>query len=376
MKIALVLLLCVNLVLLAGCWDQRLLEDLALVFGIAIDADAEKPDTFFMAVTTPAFAEGAEKLTAKTVVEARTLDQGLMNLQLQRERKLEIGKASVIIFDQVAAENGTMMGIIGQLDQQRDANPNAWIVVTQGISAREALYLEPAEQERVAVFLDDLLFIGRTQGQIPQLTLSQFWCRHHSWGISPVAPTVTKTERGGLMLTGLALFDETGKWAGHLSESETVMYMLVADEMMPRGRFYTEVTFQQQHNRLVTVFIKKLDRSVNTRIVDDTPHIDVKLYIELDILNIEMSFDNHLEKEIFTGLETALARDIQGNIMKVISKAQAAGTDPFGFGQFVRAQNLAWVSDQEWNDRFPDSIINVQVRVTLKRIGTLINPTY
>lgn len=370
-RIAIVLLICL---FLTGCWDQLLVENLAFVFGMAIDK-APGEEGFYLGVTSPAFAEGAKGRTVKTVVYTRSVSQGIMNMQMQRERILGLGKLSVIIFSTEAAKSKLLIDVVNQLDQQRDMNPNAWVVISEEIDAREALYLEPPEEQRVAIYLLDLLDMGRNTGQIPELTLSHFWNHHHTWGINPIVPTVKKTENDSLMLTGLALIDSEGKMVGQLNDGETVNYMLVTGEIN-RGRIFTEVDYLEQKNRLITMFIKDVNRKVATRIDNDRVVIDLNIRLGIDVINLDMTLEDVLDENVFSGLEASLARDFQGNIKKVIKTAQEHKTDPFGFGRYVRSQNRSWSQNKDWGEEFSHSQINVQVEVKIHRIGTLINPSF
>lgn len=370
-RVALVLLSCL---LLTGCWDQLIIDDLALVFGMAIDV-APNQEGFYLGVSTPAFSEGAKGKTAKNIVYTRSISQGLMNMQLQRERNLMLGKASVIIFSTEAAKSEILLNVIRQLDQQRDTNPNAWLVISTGMDAREALYLEPPEEQRVAIYTEDMLNVGYNTGQIPQLTISHFWARYHTWGICPVIPTIKKTENDSLMLTGLALVNGQGKMVGELSDGETVMYMLITGDMT-RGRMFTEVDYVEQKNRWISIFIKGNNRKVTTKVENNRVTIDLNLRLAVDVINLDMSFEDTLDENIFAGLQTALSKDVQRNIEKVIKIAQSHKTDPFGLGQNVRAQNLQWSRNRDWCEEFSKSQVNVHVEVEIRRIGTLINPKY
>lgn len=376
MRKSFIVTLCILLVFsMAGCWDQLLLEKIAFIFGMAIDEDPLNPDMFYMGVKTPAFAEGAKENSVRTVVLTRSISQGLINMQLQRERNLALGKVNVIIFSTAVAENGIMYKVIRQMDQQRDINPNSWLAITQGISARETLYLKPPEEERVAIYLDDLLDIGLNTGQIPEATISQFWSKHHAWGVTPAIPTIKKTENDSLMISGLALINEAGNSAGLFNDGETVMYMIITGEMV-RGRFNTKVDYHEQKDRWATSYVKKSKSKVNTWIDNNTPVIDIRLELDLEIINIDMEFEDVLTKEIFDTLQTAMAEDLQGNILQVIEKAQRSGVDPFGLGQYVRIQHPSWAEGKTWCVEFPESKVSVQVKVKVKRIGTLMNPSY
>jgi Ger(x)C family germination protein len=370
-RIAFVLLTCL---LLTGCWDQLVLDDLAFVFGMAIDIAPDR-EGFYLAITSLAFAEDAQRETVKTIVYTRSISQGIMNLQRQRERIVSMGKVRVIIFSTETAKSKVFLDVVNQLDQQRDMNPNAWVVISEEIDAREALYLRPPAEQKVAVYLDNLLTTGRNTGQIPKLTLSHFWAHRHTWGVNPIVPMVKKTENDSLMLSGLALIDGEGKMVGQLSDQEAITFLIITRDIT-RSRIFTEVDYAEQKNRWISMFVKGVDRKTHTKIENDKAVIDLNFRLKFDVINLDMDLEDVLDEKIFSGLETSLARDLQGNIQKVINTAQELKSDPFGLGQHVRAQNLQWSRNKDWGEEFSQSRINVQVEVEIHRIGTLLNPRF
>jgi hypothetical protein len=104
--------------------------------------------------------------------------------------------------------------------------------------------------------------------------------------------------------------------------------------------------------------------------------IDIKADITLDGLNVDLVIDTQLKEEFFSGLEQSLASDLQGNIRRVLKKSQEWEADIVGLGQHVRVQHSKWFREKDWASEYRESEINVEVKVTVKRFGSLINPKY
>jgi len=157
MKKILLLLLCISLVFINGCWDQLMIEELALAFALGIDVDPENPELLIMSVTNPAFSETSMKETKKLVGKGYSLSNAFFNLQRQRDRFLVLGQVATLVFSEEAARGGLMHKVLRQVDQQRDLNPNMNIVIVRGATAQETIYLEPEEEVRVARYLNHLI---------------------------------------------------------------------------------------------------------------------------------------------------------------------------------------------------------------------------
>jgi len=96
----------------------------------------------------------------------------------------------------------------------------------------------------------------------------------------------------------------------------------------------------------------------------------------LDEVSIDLEERGGLQKQVVAELEKLLARDIQGNMRRVLTKTQNFNSDIVGLGQYVRSQQSKWFKDKDWAQEFANSDIEVEVKVLVKRIGNLINPTY
>ncbi len=363
----------------SGCWDWRIIDELAVILGIGVDMVEEEPEQFLITFVNPIFEEEAEVVRNLTSVRGYSLAQALINLQHQRQQQPVLGKVDVIVFSEEAAQNGAMHQILRQFDQIRDKNPTTWICIVRGATAQDVINLSPPEQPRTAVLLGNMLRHNFSEGRIPEVSALTYWTIFNTRGITPVIPVIELTgmdeEQTGILLAGLAIIDEGGRLKGYLSDTETLMYMLITDNIL-RGRFSTRVDFGEQENRILTGFVQSNSTSVKSRIVQDKAVINIKTDIILTGINVDLLLDSHLNEDVFRELEQALARDFQGNMLQVLRISQACEADFVGLGQHVRVQHPEWFRGKDWGREFGQSTINVEVSVTIKRFGSLVNPNY
>lgn len=363
----------------SGCWDWRIIDELAVIFGIGIDMVEEEPEQFLFTFVNPIFEEEAEEVRNITSVRGYSLAQALINLQHQEQQQPVLGKVDVIIFSEEAAQSGAMHQIMRQYDQIRDKNPRASICIVRGTSAQDVINLSPPEQPRTAVLLGNMLRHNFSEGRMPEVSALTYWTIFNTRGITPVIPVIELTgmgeEQTGILLAGLAIIDEDGRLKGYLSDTETLMYMLLTSNIL-RGRFHTRIDYREQENRILTGFVQSNSTGVQSRIVQDKAVINIKTDIILTGINVDLLLDSHLKENVFRELEQALARDIQGNMLQVLRISQACEADFVGLGQHVRVKHPEWFRGKNWTREFGQSTINLEVSVTIKRFNSLINPNY
>lgn len=377
MKRVISVILTFSLVLVGGCWDQLVIEDLAMALALGIDEDPKDPKTFFMTVTNPTFSDTAEENTEKYVARGYSVDSAFFSMQREQSRQLVLGQVTTIIFSEEAARQGLLHRVMQEIDQERDVNPNVNLLIVQGAAARDVLYLKPVGETRVAPYITDLVARNVDTGSMPQTTAADYWFRYATAGIAPVAPIIRITgdeEKGtGVIISGLAAFDSKGKLRGLLGDQEAVNYLFLSCGAN-RARLTTELKIAGK-GRQISLFVKDVKKKVESEIVDGKVKIMIKVKTDVDIIDVDWPTDI-LEEDREPTIAKALARDLQGNAIKVLQKTQDWGTDIVGLGQYVRINHPKWFKNQNWERAYRDSEITLEVKVRVKRIGTLVRPRH
>lgn len=371
--------ICLPLLLfVSGCWDLNIIEELSLVFAIGFDLDEENKELLVMTTTNPAFSEEAEVSTTKTTVQGYNFSQAFVNAQLQRQNRLVLGQVDALVFSEEMALTGRMHQVMLEVDQQRDMTPNARLVIVRGASAQDVMQLEPPEETRLAIYLSKLLERNFNNGTVPLITASRYWFKQTNPCISSVVPIIEITghedEKTGLVIAGLAAIDADGLMAGSISDREIVHFLMLSGQLR-RSRFYTQVNWPEVGEARLTALIKHARRQVQSEIVGDKVRIHIDLEVELDVLDVNANLDA-IDDERFGQLEKLLARDIQGNALAMLRKTQAWRADIVGLGRYVRVKHPQWFRTVDWVDEYEKADISMEVRVDIRRIGTLTNPEY
>lgn len=169
---------------------------------------------------------------------------------------------------------------------------------------------------------------------------------------------------------GTALFNG-GKMVGELNGDET-RAMLMARGDFERG-FYV-VEDPKAPDKIITVDVRKQKtRNVKVRFEEGMPIIDLKVFLEGDILAIQSTVD-YESKELKPILEEAVKKQIKSQLDKTIKKCQKLNTEVFKFG-FIAATHFATIQDWEeynWLGTFKDAQVNTEVEFTIRRTGTML----
>jgi Ger(x)C family germination protein len=407
-KVILLLLAILIVTLATSCWDLRIIEDLSLGIGLGIDQDTDDLNKIRVSFNAPALAESAETTMGRTTVQAYSIGQALQNIQRQRERIVALGKLRVLVFDENSARSGKAHEVILELGQQQDMNPNTLLVVVEGAPTQHVLNIVPPEQSMVGVYIGNVIQRNYDEGLIPMVTANSFWTRYSAHGINPVLPLIKlagghgepgsedqeavaggQSEQGGggggggseeqahesIIIAGLAVFNARNEMVGKVTDQEVYLYMLLAGEPN-RTQFHTLLDFEEQRKREAVVNVNKVNSKITTTISGDIPRIDIRMRLDLSIVDVGIVVDDQLDEEVFSTLEEVLARDISNNALNLIERTQFWESDIFGFGRHVRVQHPHWFRGKEWSDYYLDAKINLEVEVNLRRLGTLINPRF
>lgn len=370
--LALALLLCVS-----GCWDQQPIENLSIVLGMGIDAGPED-HLLYLTTINPTFSETATEKAKRIVSKGYTLVETFANMQRQRNHNLVLGQVATMIFSEQAARNGLLNRILLELDQIRDVDPDVFIVVVRGATAKDVLYLKPEEEQRIAVYLQDLIDRNVENGSVPRITAARYWSDYATGGINPVAPVIelagAEKVKTGVIITGLAAFNSAGEMQEALTDQQTVLFLLLTGQVQ-RGMFATKLNIEGKH-RDISMYIKKASPQVKAVLKDGRPCFAIKLELVVDVIDIRWDVDVTKVKGADETIARALARDIQGNAMKMIRQTQEWGTDIVGLGQYARIANPKWFRTKDWDQEYANSDVSLEVTVKIRRIGSLTTPEH
>ncbi len=370
MKILLriLVLIMVCSLLLTGCWDQKIFEEVGFTLSLGI----ESSDSGKLLITTAyPVIEGKEKDSVDIITtECDLVRESRSNSRLAAPKFIEGGKIQQILISDDLAKKG-----IHELLEvfQRDATTPAIAFVTIVEGSPNELLQKASDfktKPRVSTYLYQLLENNVNLSNIPNTKVFDFDINYFALGMDPIVPLIGLGSTA-IHVSGCALFDKD-KMTGKLNIAQTslllgMMNLLKStDFLFDNDGFEAKTTVKQ--GLAVSLFKGKrkikidFDENGNPEV-----QIDVKYKCNLD----EFEWDKTMEKSIQEGLEKKMGESLVQQSNEVIKKLQAANCDPIGIGDMIRAKYYDYFKSIDWKEVYPDINISVNASIDIENVGVI-----
>ncbi|GAA3407372.1 Ger(x)C family spore germination protein [Paenibacillus hodogayensis] len=386
-----VLLLACLSVLLSGCWSRKELNELAVVVALGIDlhkngyavtAQVLNPNE----VRTQKSTSGATPVITYSS-EGRTVPDALQRMLIEAPRMLYLSHVRVLVFGEALARKG-LSDTLDFISRNQQLRTDFFLLVSRGAQAADVLKIvTPFEHVPANSLYTSIVISHQKWAATGKVTLQKFITELGREGSNPVLSGVHVTgsaEKGSslgnlhkidpdalLQHAGLGVFEED-RLVGWLDESSSKTANYVLDEV------HTTIGYVPcPGSGIAGVEIVHSDSDIDVSLGEDgKPEFTVRLDVETNLNAAECSMD--LSKpatieNIQEKLNEKFARSLEGNIHEVQTKY---GADIFGFGEVLhRKYPSVWAKYRErWKDSFGGMKVSVEADVTIRRIGSIVQP--
>jgi len=372
-KYRLFILFLTLLLLLTGCWDQRLLKDHSLI--LAIGYDMQQDESIKKTVTFPkesssSTGESIHATESEVVVTTgNTVKDAEKKMDQLIPMKFDRSKAKVIILGTDLAKNGIFLPL-DSLYRDLRGPLNAKVAVAD-TTADQALNVNERYDQMVSDYFSELLTSTEISGIITKENVQSICPVLLSDGEDIVLPYMRILGEGGeVVIDGLALFSND-KMTGHLMAKESMMYIILSGENVPRAKLNLQISDDEinKYNNFVDFSIRKMKRKLKVDVNDE--EIKAKIYLELRIEIDEYTKDNLDDESHAKDLEEKITQKLNLISEQTIEKMQRANNDSLAIGQKVRAyHNETWKSI-DWEETYPNITIEPEFNVKIVRHGII-----
>jgi len=361
--------LCLIHLLISGCWDQNIFEDIGLALVLGLE-QTENGDLLY-SMTMPVFAEDIEETIEILSTTSNLLRQSRDQIRNTSGKKVEGGKIQHIIFSKELAEKG--IDNILDVFLRSSENPLlANIIVVEG-SPFELLNFgrKYKDKPRLGVYLANNLRDARARTATPESRIYNFTIKQYSETIDPIASYISFDETS-IQIEGSALFNGN-KMTGNISFVETGLLHALMGEKIQFGYYIKAQNIQGEagsDKRGVAVFFHQVKRKVKTKIDGTTPQINISLDFtgNVDEIDLDYRLDEPEEKK---KLEDKITMLVQQDCMKLLEYLQEIGSDPIGFGEIIRAKHNEYYKSVPWKSVYPDVKFNIDVKINFEFYGAV-----
>jgi Ger(x)C family germination protein len=368
-RCAALILTCLLLIILTGCWDRLELEkqSISLTYGFDLDKD----DQLIVYQLNPIFEKSAGKTYEVYRAKATTARQAKEVFDSSSNGMVTTGKLQVLLFSENMLKREGAMPYLDVAYRDPKNTGNMRMVAIKG-SISSILNSEFKDKPMLPEYLTNIVDVNKAYNRTVFTPIQEFHRQTFDKGITPAISEIKKGEKD-IVVSGSALLTNRGLYKMSLNRQESTLLLMLQKNAqlpislsirMPSLPFKTENSRRNVKGKdFVTINVMSMGRDIVTRYDRDHFAFDVKMKLNVSIGERTFNMDMKKDKE---KLDAILTKQLSGELNGLIKKVQKQQLDPFGFGDYARAfQYHSWkIVENRWPAEF--SKANVKVTPILK----------
>ncbi|MFE8065307.1 Ger(x)C family spore germination protein [Priestia aryabhattai] len=390
-KTSLLLLLCVFVVLLSGCWDREELQQLSIVSGMAIDKGSDAVKNRYkvtVQIINPSQVAGGQqggKVQASPVTTftetGSTLSETLRKISTKSPGELFFPHLQVLVIGEKVAKEGIedLFDIIERDAQFRVLFP---VLIARGnATAKEMLEVTTSLEAIPSAKIGDAL-----------KSSEEDWGAYKSTRADQV---IQGLKEGSLVVTGVEIDGETksGNTTTNTQQiSPSAQIEIKGMALFKNGKLEnwldghaarggTWITNEMKRTVMnlncgkkkeaTAIEISRAKSATDVKIKHQKPVIYITVHAEGAVLENNCSKDLG-KSQVLGQLDEELEEEIKQEVLLTVKKAQKQKSDIFNFGEKVNmADKRVWKNiETSWEkDIFPETEVHVNVQAIIRRTG-------
>lgn len=405
MRKVVVTLLLPLLLVTGGCWDQREINDLAMVVATAADVVHEAGNEqvrLTLQIANPIAlvpgqgggggggggGPGAPKAFWTVAGTGRTVGAASLSIVERIPKPIFFGQDRLTLVGERAAR----LGITPLLDRplrNRETRRSMYLAIARG-EAKRVLEVEMPTFRATGLAISNLFDLEGGRQAIMPVDFGEFAYNLSTGTTSPVAPVVEVVPQTSISaedrkslgavpqaikVSRVAVFSPGGKLVDFFDEKETLGLMWVLNKIKTR-----EIIVPCPVEGPVEPVVMGLVRSKSRIIVhlekNGLPSFEVKVRTTCDLWEHFGTHPGLLTPQYYESLERRVNTSIEREIMHTVRKAQSLHADVFGFGEEVKRQHYPeWKRmAQDWPEIFPVVKVTVKAETGFRHRGLSVEP--
>lgn len=387
MKKHIIVLLILSL-LLAGCWDSRELNEIAITLAIGLDkVEDEYQLTAQVVVPSEVSMKTGSGRSTVTLFQAKgkTVYEAFRKMTKDSPRKIYPGHLRMLVLGEELA----LEGIADSLDlfaRDWEFRSDFYVVVAKDRATAEILNitttletipankmfeaLKTSEESWAAtrgIKLHELTADITSEGKEAVLTGILATGNQETGAGKPNVEEITPSAR--IEYDHMAIFKKD-KLVGWLSERESRGYNYIIDSVET-----TVMPIACPKKGTLTIEVTNFNAAIKSKVVNGTPKATVNINAEGNIGEVNCQINLKEVKTIYE-LKKIYENEVKEIVNETIDVMKNQyQVDIFGFGEAIHRSNpKEWEKIKEqWNSEFPDLEVNVEVDMKIQRTGAMKN---
>ncbi|MGM9924337.1 MAG: Ger(x)C family spore germination protein [Bacillus sp. (in: firmicutes)] len=366
-KISRLFIIILSVMVLTGCWDEKLIRDTSFILGTAFD---KKEDKLIGTYATPAatiYPQGG----IITTVEGHTVRELTFRVNDKVAETLDTSKIQTLIFSEKIAKED---GLYPYLDiyVRRPNNPiNPFIMIVKGDAGQ---YLKTAipNENIPSNYYKEIIKAHVDNGLLTHINVMKASRIFKNKKFDILLPHFKRSGDGTPQLDGLAIFNGDKYTGKNLNQRQSIIYNLLDNK---KSKFLVNliVKLEDEENKpaienYVTINILKQKRKMNTHIKNGKVSATVDLQLDIEVIESpKMNVKKHLRY-----LTKEIEKDLTKVANQVVKNLQKANSDGLGIEQQLHSFHNKEFKKLDWKgSAYKNADIKANVTVKIKKHGLI-----
>ncbi|WP_096154902.1 MULTISPECIES: Ger(x)C family spore germination protein [Bacillus] len=343
------------LLLLTGCLEKRILDDINIQTLQAFDV-GEKDGDLLVTAVVPIYQADKTISNEAFSAYAQLNKDAVRELQKKSSDPIVTGSLEFVLYSEEIARQG-IKDLFDALQRDASIGTGLYLAVNEG-RALDMVKLDFGNRGTGAYFYN-LVEHNVEQRDLPITNLHVFLNDYYKDGKDPTLPLLMH-EGNKILIKGVAIFD--GDKMVSMIPSEKLFYLKILVDEYVNGIYSTLLP----GGEYVSIYSVNSNRTFRVTWEGDTPTINIHLAVDgvLKEYGGEDIADDERAKEIQENISDKLISES----MNLIKQFQEIGVDPLGLGYEVKTRKRGF-DIKKWEDQtYPNVEVNVTSNVRI--IGT------
>ncbi|MGM0827670.1 MAG: Ger(x)C family spore germination protein [Bacillota bacterium] len=362
MQNKMIVLITIYCLLLTGCGESNIIEDLAILQAVAFDMSESRENPLKTTVLFPTVSKEGMFDTTILTTDGKSSHDTFLKLQNLTNLKI-VGGQSTFLFGEDLSKLG-LINVVKTFTRDPEVSTRVKFAIVEG-KGEELLKKKIPSVEDNSEYLYTFIDKLGSQNKVFNTDKYRFLRDYYDDGIDPVLPVFTY-EGENIELKGLGTF-KGDKYVTLLTLSETQILNFLSGNI-ENGELMMSIN-DEESGENCQLFLSSIN-SENDNIVN-TKNMSVEVILDLKGSVLEYTGTMDLSKEKYQRqLEKQVENYLITNSKKLLSKLQEYQTDPIGIGKLVR-NRLSYERwhKMNWNKTFSNMNFKVKVTVDLTNTG-------
>ncbi|MDN4523734.1 Ger(x)C family spore germination protein [Fictibacillus fluitans] len=373
MKITCIVLV---LLLLAGCWDQRLLKNARLIYSVAIDLKDD--GKLFSSVTIRSVQEsgggqgGSVPVNDYLSATGNTPRQMRQNMDSKLSGEFEASKNRMILLGEKLSYQD-IYPILDIFYRDPKSSLGASVAIVDG-KADEITRMKQKDEVLIGEYVFTLLKSGERDTYIPKQNVQTICPILFDPGRDLALPYIYKShsEIPTVGIKGLALMENHQYSGVYLNKTESSLMLLMSNQKGKIARFTKKVKPSEKNRISQYITIDVLDEKAKLQIQKTASgKIRVHVPLQLKVEAIEYPIDHLIDKKTVLALNKKLSGILTKDANRTLNKMQKANSDTLGIGRELMAYHPDLWNKTDWEKDYPEIDLSAKVTVNIVDHGII-----